>query len=199
MRLTILKCFLSIAVIASLAFSAQAQKPNTVWDATLTNCSGTYRVTVTAHEDYTMLDITYIAESGKSIAIAHHKGEHGFLYAWPISVMPNAFAGVWECGTGICTTVFPLTPKAAPVFNEWSESAPEFIWADARQVMLFYSGKHYLPPPSGLWEPRQAALYLWTGDRYKLSATVPYEQRFAALAKMRNSTVPLGARSPCHN
>jgi hypothetical protein len=191
---------MSLTFVVCLALFAEAQEPNPLWDSVLTNCSGTYRLTVTAREDYTTLDITYNGESGKSIAIAHYKGERGFLYAWPISVIPNAVVGVWECGTGICTTAFPLTPKATePVFNEWSESAPEFIWTDAGQVMLFYSGKHYLSPPSGLWEPRQAALYLWTGNRYKLSATVPYEQRFTALAKMRRTAVPQGAQSPCHN
>ena len=36
-------------------------------------------------------------------------------------------------------------------------------------MMLFYSGKRYPRDRSGLWQPREAALYLWTGDRYKLT------------------------------
>jgi hypothetical protein len=148
----------------------------------------------------TTLDITYTGESGRSVAIAHHKGERGFLYAWPISVVPNGLVAVWECGTGICTTAFPLVPKARkPVFDEWSESAPEFVGTDAGQVMLFYSGKHYLHRPSPFfWEPRQAALYLWTGDHYKLTTTVAYGQRFTALARMHSSNLQEGAASPCH-
>ena len=91
---------MSLTFVVCLALFAEAQEPNPLWDSVLTNCSGTYRLTVTAREDYTTLDITYNGESGKSIAIAHYKGERGFLYAWPISVIPNAVVGVWECGTG---------------------------------------------------------------------------------------------------
>ncbi len=192
--LALLVCAVSLAVLS------RAEEPNNLWDISLTNCTGTYRVTVAAHEDYTMLDITYTDESGRAVTIAHHKGERGFLYAWPISVLPNGLAAVWECGTGVCTTVFPLTPKPSePVFDEWSESAPEFVWSDAGQVMLFYSGKQFRHRPSGLWQPRQAALYLWTGGRYKLAAKVPYEQRFSALAALHRSTAEQVASSPCHN
>ncbi len=65
--------------------------------------------------------------------------------------------------------------------------------------MLFYSGKRYQHQPSGLWHPRHVALYLWTGDHYKLTTKVPYEERFTALAKMHRSTVEPSASSPCHN
>jgi len=190
-----------LVLVMCVALLSQAEEPNTLWDITLHDCSGVYRVTVAAHEDYTTLDISYTGESGKSIAVAHHKGERGFLYAWPISVLPSGVVAVWSCGTGVCTTVFPLVPEARkPVFDEWSESAPEFIGTDAGQLMLFYSGKHYLNVPSQLsWEPRQAALYLWTADQYKLIPTVLYQQRFTALAKVRSSNVPRGSASPCHN
>lgn len=108
-------------------------------------------------------------------------------------------ATVWECGTGICTTVFPLVRKESkPVFDEWSESAPDFVTTNAGQVMLFYSGKRYLRQPAGLWEPREAALYLWTHDHYKLVTKVRYEQRFPALAKMQPTNGNASA-SPCHN
>ncbi len=199
MRVATLTRFLLPIVIVCSIFSAQAQEPNTVWNIVLENCSGKYRLTVTRQEDHSTLNITYTDESGKDVQIAHDERQlWSFLYAWPTSVLPNGVVAVWECGTGHCTTAYSLMPKPSkPVFDEWSESVPEFIWTDAGQVMLFYSGKRYLRDRSGLWQPREAALYLWTGDRYKLTSSVPYEQRFMALAKMHRSIADQGAASPC--
>ena len=194
-----IRCWLSLVLLLPLAQLGQAQQPKTLWNITLTNCSGTYRVSVVAQQEFTTLDITYVDESGKTVVISHHKGERSYLYAWPISVVPSGLVAVWECGTGICTTVFPLALKPSePVFDEWSESAPDFVTTNAGQVMLFYSGKRYPQQPSGLWEPREAALYLWTHDQYKLVTKVPYEQRFTALAEMQPTNGKASA-SPCNN
>ncbi len=203
MRTVAFTSFLLIAVIICPAFSARAQEGrDTVWDITLeNNCRGKYRLTVTRQEDYSTLDITYTNESGKRVQVAHDQRQlWNFLYAWPTAVLPHGVVAVWGCGTGYCTTAYLLTVKASkPVFDEWSESVPEFIWTDAGQVMLFYSGKRYLHAPSGFWQPREAALYLWTGDGYKLTNSVPYDQRFTALAKMHRSTGEQGAASPCRD
>jgi hypothetical protein len=201
MRVTPSRGFLLIATILCLTSSALAQNTNTVWDIALENCSGKYRLTVTRQGDDSTLDIAFTDKSGKSVQIAHDRRQlWSFLYAWPTSVLPHGVVAVWECGTGNCMTVYSLKPKASkPVFDEWSESVPEFIWTDAGQVMLFYSGKRYLRGSSGLWQPREAAVYLWTGDRYQLTTKVPYEQRFPALAKMRRSTAQEATASPCDN
>lgn len=201
MRVATLTFFLLLFLTLCLTFSAQAQESDTVWNIVLENCSGKYGLSVTRQEYSSTLDITYTDESGKNVQIAHDERQlWTFLYAWPTSVLPHGVVAVWECGTGNCTTAYSLTPKPSkPVFDEWSESVPEFIWTDAGQVMLFYSGKRYLRDRSGLWQPREANLYLWTGNRYKLTTSVPYEQRFIALARMHRSTAEQGAASPCHN
>lgn len=115
--------------------------------------------------------ITFTLRSnGKRKEIFTYRTEDGLdmMFAPPYS---SRVVTVWESGSGIWVRVFYLTPqKVTLVLERGAKSQPEFAW-DAILV-------------NGINDSGQTEIWTWTGEKYKLAATVPFKQRYDALQKL---------------
>ncbi len=119
--------------------------------------SGEYEVTITEGDRGPCLEI--IRHNHKNEVVAHYLPEAVFLdYATP-SPKRDHLIIVWSTGSGTFVTVFLLAPtsKPQPVFAKSADGDPELILVGARQVMLFYSGRHHI---GDYWIPKTASLYM---------------------------------------
>jgi len=114
----------------------------------------------------------------------------GFLYMLPLYPSGNLLATVWISGDGsgsvkiyrldgdFVRVIFYDGSKFTPQLIEGSESTPNpVILLDRGYVMR---GNAILPTDTEIWQWNPAA------EKFVLRATVPVEQRFAALAKLEH-------------
>jgi len=155
-----------------------------ILDLTIENSTGKYEVTVTRGELGETLEIALVEPKAR-IVIAHYSNG-GFAYAIPKYPKMDRLVTLWQPGVALTTAIFRLAPPSNQrevVFDDSSEIEPDFIGSsfDA-DFMLTYAGKHFLGNgPS--WVPDTATIYRWDGTTYQRVKTVPYEQRFSAIAE----------------
>ncbi len=86
---------------------------------------------------------------------------------------------VFELGSGMEVKAFRLeNSKALLVFDRGAETQPEFPWG----TILLNVGKVLQANDS--YYPKETEIWTWTGQTYKLAATVPFKQRYDALQKL---------------
>jgi len=148
------------------------------------NSSGKYVITVTGKDADQELNIV-LENAGTTVPIAHYSN-FGFVHAVAKYPKADRLITLWETGTTITTVVFRLAPPSSNpeiVFEDNSEIEPDFINSGSGgEFMVIYSGKHFVAHTS-LWLPDSATIYKWDGAAYRRLITVPYDQRFSALAK----------------
>ncbi len=186
------KMNLTLVVLCLFSFaSAVLASDGNLLGLTIDNSTGKYTVTVTNKELGQTLRIA-AESSGTQIPIVQYSGG-GFIYAVPKYPKMDRLITVWQPGVALNVVVFRLAPSSQQrkeiVFSGSSEIEPDILNSGyASDFMLLYTGKRFVKG-SNQWVPRRAVLYEWNGRSYRLIKTVPYEQRFQAVAEVekRNS------------
>jgi hypothetical protein len=113
-------------------------------------------------------------------AIFREQISDSFLYALlPEGDSSSLVITVWETGSALYVRAFRLLRnEVRQIFERGSEGAPEF----PSDAILLHVGKVF--HPDGSYSPERTEVWTWTGEKYKLAATVPFNDRYQALQQL---------------
>lgn len=179
---------LSLAVLVVSPLSAGTRTvPNFVRACiriAATHGAGYYRIVAKEYRDgrdyRTGLQFAFCPPSGACRSIFVYKTSNVLDYMVPASE-GSVLITVWESGSAVWTRAFRLTPTAVSmVLDRGAHFAPE-LTADA---ILIDTGWVPGPSNSDYYHPNRAEIWTWTREKYRLVTTVPFDQRYEALAKL---------------
>lgn len=115
-------------------------------------------------------------------AIYRHWTSDHFLYAISLSGGSASFvATVWNTGSAIRTCVYEISLAGVQVLIDQSTHLPpEFTLGS----ILINTG--WVPVGDRCCTADKTEVWRWNGDIYRLVATVPFRDRYVALAKLEN-------------
>jgi len=90
---------------------------------------------------------------------------------------------VWESGSAIWTRIFGVSKNAVHLLLERGTHLPPEFTLNA---ILLNTG--WVPIGERCCTADKTEIWVWTGERYRLAATVPFGQRYDALQKLPPST-----------
>ena len=106
------------------------------------------------------------------------------MYMFLVTTADNHLITVWETGSGVAVTIFELEGDTVKVvFEDGAPVAPEVLWGVGGRTVLLSGGKIFTSEDNS-YRLKETKIFAWDGKEYKLRATVPFERRYEALAKL---------------
>jgi len=110
---------------------------------------------------------------------AYHSPDH-LLSMFILNATQYQLVTLWEGGSHVGLRIFSLKKNSVEVlFDRQVEFPPEFFW----DGILLNEGKEFR---GDTYHPQRTEIYVWQTNRFKLAATVPWEERYKALADIRS-------------
>lgn len=125
------------------------------------------------------------AEPKTTIYIDHDSDY--FLYAlFPNGDDSSVVATLWGGGTGLHTRIYGISRNHVTLLmDRGTHLPPEFTLG----AVLLNTG--WVPVDGRCCTASRTEIWTWTGQKYKLAATVAFDQRFAALRRLRHTGAEL--------
>ena len=128
----------------------------------------------------TRLRVLLRSEGNERALLTYEHSDH-LVYMFPTSPRSDLLVTVWEGGDHEAVRVFHLEKdKATLVFERGGKLLPEFVDGPHGATILLNRTEN----TGGGVMATKTAIYAWDGKQYALQATVPFEDRYAALDKL---------------
>ncbi|HEV2416457.1 MAG TPA: hypothetical protein VGX94_01500 [Terriglobia bacterium] len=124
-----------------------------------------------------------ISSSGHLTRLLDYPSCEWLRYMFPPEANDSLLITVWESGSAVWVRAFRIEGETVSlIFDRASRVQPEFPWG----AILLNVGR--VPQPNGTTVPKSTEIWTWTGKKYRLAATVPFDQRYDALQKLPPSS-----------